>query len=496
MQYNANIMENAANKEIIAKTLHKVKGFMLREKLVPPNGRLLLAVSGGVDSVVMTDIMQKLAPELKLGLHIAHLNHCLRGPFSQRDEDFVRNLAQARQIPVTVQVSDVAAIARNHKGNIEEAARQTRYIFFLVTAYKENCGYIATAHHMRDNAESILINLIRGAGLTGLEGIRPKREDLQTRGYPVVRPLLCLDRPEIEAYALACKLEHVFDHTNDHMDLTRNRVRHELLPLLEDEFNPKIVKAVTRLGRIAREENEGVTQLAEQWLNANLAEIEYGLSLPLAGFNALPQALRRRVARQAILRVRQHLLGISLKHVESIVELAQNTEPLKRTALPRNMLAVKRGQRLEIIKPVTPLRQFVFNEENPDYEFKLEPGETLPIDQISMRFKCSLAAGEIAELKANSLQNTAFFDINKITLPLTVRNWRPGDVFAPLGLNGRVKLAKFFINNKITLEKRKTWPLVLDAGGEILWVAGLRLGRAAAINGPNAKLIKVEALPY
>lgn len=489
-------MQTVNANKIIAATHRKVRHFMRREQLIPPGGGLLLAVSGGMDSVALTNIMQSLAPEFGLSLHMAHLNHCLRGGCSQSDEDFVRRMAQARNIGLTVKVCDIADASRAQKSNVEETARKIRYRFFMETAQNANCGYIATAHHMRDNAESILLNLIRGAGLGGLEGIKPKRCDLLTHGHPIVRPLLCLDRPEIEAYVKAAGLDYVFDHTNDCVELTRNRVRHELLPLLESRFNPKIVEAVTRLGHIAQSENAAITELAREWLNSHAETVEHGLSLPVEAFNRLPGALRRNVLRRAFMQNEGPLRGTGLKHVEDVIKLAQKPNPLKHITLPQNLLAVKRGSWLEIIRPPAPLRQFVFKPKTADYEFTLNLNATLAIPQVNMHLSCAPVMEEIPEFKANSLQNAAFFDMNNIILPLTVRNWRKGDVFAPLGLNGHAKLAKFFINNKIPFEKRKIWPLVLDAKGEILWVVGLRLSQTAQISRRKAKLIKVEALPY
>lgn len=487
-------MQSYVPKDIITATTDKVKAYILRENLLPPNKCLQLAVSGGVDSVVLTDIMLRLAPELGLNLYMAHLNHCLRGEYADRDEAFTRHFAKERDIPIIAEKIDIARLARDYKQNVEEIAREKRHMFLMISAFKQNCEYIATAHHMQDNAESMLLNLARGTGLTGLEGIIPKRKNLY--GAVFIRPLLCLSRPQIEAYAQAADLAHVHDHTNDDTDLKRNRMRHVVLPELTANFNPNVVKALDRLSQIVRSENQWADDTANQWLDENSRQIEHGLSLPIPVFKNLHIAMQRRVLRKAILRVKYHLLRVTQKHIEAILTLMESPEPLKRLEMPDRIMAVKRSGELEIICSRVPLRQFVFAEENPDYEFALPLDGVLDIHHIAAQFKCTQLTQKITEIPANALPNTVFFDINNVALPLYVRSYREGDIFKPLGFNGHIKLRKFFNGAKVPAAKRKSWPLVCDAHGQILWVAGLRLAQAAQITGPNPKLIKVEALLY
>lgn len=477
-----------ADADITNQIQRRVSDFILHEGLLPPDKRLLLAVSGGVDSVVMTDIMHKLAAAHNLSLHIAHLNHNLRGADADRDEAFVRDLAQFLNLQFMSEKHDVAAYAQNHKMSLEEAARTVRYDFLFRAAQNFNCDRIALAHHMLDNAESILLNLMRGAGLSGLQGIRPKRPD------GVIRPLLCLDRPEIEAYAQASRLKFVEDHTNASLDFKRNRVRLTLLPEMQAHFNPQVVQALNRLGEIAHDENAWADGMTNEWLDHNTTPATNGPTLELAAFRALPQALARRVLRQAILKVKGDLNRIEWQHLAKIAALTLSNERLKRLDLPDNILVVKRNNHLEILKPGQPLRQIRLEESVPDYAFELEPETVLTIPQLKMRFNCTQIHDKNALLQANALQNRAFFAIKRLVPPLCIRNYRKGDIFSPLGVTGRVKLKKFFINAKVPVHKRKTWPLLVNGNGEILWVIGLRLSNAAQITDDSAEFILVEAL--
>lgn len=476
--------------KITMQTGKTVKDFILRNDLLPPNGQLLLAVSGGVDSVVLTDIMQNLCAELDLSLYIAHLNHGLRGADSLRDEAFAQVLASSREIPFISERQDVAAYAKTHKMSLEEAARQVRYAFLHKAARQFGCDHIALGHHMQDNAESILLNLMRGTGLTGLAGIRPQRAD------GVIRPLLCLDRSEIEAYARANSLAYVEDHTNACLDFQRNRVRHQLLPEMRTHFNPRIVQTLTRLSEIAHDENIWADDLATEWLKCNAVTVENGLRWQLPLFISLPPALARRVLRQALLKVKGDLRRITWQHLANIAVLTLSAEPLKRLDLPGNILVVKRHDRLEILKPKQSLRQINLRETESGYAFELGPGQELDIPQLKMCFRCTQIQEKNVFLQANTLQYRVFFAIKELVLPLSIRNYRKGDVLSPLGVTGHTKLKKFFINAKVPVNKRKTWPLLINGNGEILWVIGLRLSNAAAVTNGCTEFIMVEALPY
>lgn len=483
-------MTNTTHNDIIKQTQGKVKRFILQEDLRPFNGRLLLAVSGGVDSVVMTDICQKLNGEMGLTLCMAHLNHGLRQFYSERDEAFTRRLALSRGIPFMSQRADVPAYAKEHKLGLEEAARKLRYAFLHEAAQQFDCARIALAHHIQDNAESILLNLMRGAGLTGLNGIRPKRTD------GIVRPLLCLERPEIEAYAQAAHLDFVTDHTNDYLDFKRNRVRHVLLPEMQTNFNPQIVLALSRLGDIVHSENAWADDIAYEWLSKNSRAVENGLGWKLADFNTLPEALARRVVRQAVFQAKGDRRRLELQHVAAIMELAANPAPVKRLDLPDNILVVKQAGRLQILRMQQPLRQIKLPEETENYDYTLVPGQTLEIPQIGMRLVCRNTDNKNAVLQANALQNLAFFDIKKLVLPLHVRNYRKGDKLNPLGATGHTKLKKLFINAKVPAHQRKTWPLLVNGNNEILWTIGLRLSNTAKISDVCADFIAVETLLY
>lgn len=483
-------MPDCLNKSIVRGLCKTVYKFILKEKLLPANGRLLLAVSGGVDSVVMLDIYRKLAESLGLFLCVAHLNHCLRGTDSLRDEAFVRDLARALGLPVLTERQNVAGYAREHRLGVEEAARLRRYDFLHATARKFDCDGIALAHHMQDNAESILLNIARGTGLTGLAGIRPRRAD------GVVRPLLCLDRQEIEAYAEAAGLAFVTDHTNISLDFQRNRVRHGLLAEMRAHFNPQIVQALHRLGELSHAENIWADDLADAWLRKNSRTLVDGLVFELAVFNTLPQALAMRVLRRALQRVKGDLRRIEMQHIDKIAKLALNREPLRRLDLPDRILVVKYGEALEFRKMLRPLREVALAEAPADYCYTVTDGLEIEIRELCLRLKCTQVEQDARNIIVNALQNCVFFAIKNMVLPLYIRNCRRGDVFSPQGLSGHVKLKKFYNAVKLPAHQRLSWPVVVDANDEILWAVGLRLAEKARINNSDKAFLKIEVLPY
>ena len=386
-----------------------------------PGGTMIVAVSGGSDSMALLHAVSQLYPSGVLG---AHFNHGLRGDESQRDEDFVRTYCKAHGIPLEVGQGDVAAYARAQGLGLEQAARDLRYDFLQSLSPD---AYILTAHTAQDNLETFLMRLLRGSGLHGLTGIPPQRGR-------ILRPMLSVTRQEVQDYLTAYGIPHVEDSTNAQDDYLRNRLRHSVVPLLEQE-NPALAPGITQLCATLRQEDEYLQAQAQ----AALARIRDGNTLDCASLAALPSALRYRVLGLFLAQVPE----LSRTHLEGAVRLL-DSGPSASLALPgqwsldrqyNRLLLTRRGPRLDVPQQVA-----------------LSPGQTVFFGP--WRVTCRLGP-------ASTQQGTVALDAGRVTFPLTLRPRQPGDVIRLSG--GAKKVSRLMIDEKIPASWRDQMPLVWDS---------------------------------
>lgn len=410
--------------------------------------RVLVGLSGGVDSMVLLDLLLGAADALGIEVRAAHLDHAMR-PESARDAMFVQDYCRRRQVPLCVERRDIPAVAAARRQGLEEAARDERRTFLQQTALSEGCNFIALGHHRDDQAETFLHRLLRGTGLSGLAGMR-------LRSGPVIRPLLVFSRSDLLGYLQARSLPHIEDPSNADPRYTRNRLRHRLLPALRT-YNPRIDEHLARLSRrIALEEDWWDLQVARQ-LEDLCTVSEDGFRLPVEALAALHPALRARVLRGALEMVRGDLRKISARHLEMLEGLLTCSRPEAEIDLP-GAWAARRYQRLWLrSEPPPAVGAFAIEVPGPGV-YDLPGGGRL---QVCLRARCE---GE--DLWAVE------FDAEAVRFPLRVRNFRPGDRFHPCGGPGRRKLKDFFIDLKLDRETRHALPLVI--GEEILWLPGVR----------------------
>ena len=318
--------------------------------------RVLAAVSGGPDSMTLARVLLALAPAYGLTLGLAHVNHGLRGEESFRDARFVKAFSNAFSLPFFETALDVGKLAKTKRISIEEAGRNARYDFLSQTAREQGFSRIATGHTWDDNAEAIFMNLLRGTGLTGLKGIPPVRQN--PVGAPLIRPLIQTPRNRIMAFLEETGQAFVQDSTNQDTAFLRNRVRLELFPFLEARFNPEIKQGLNRLGRIARMEDDYLSQAAKTALEQMTAEeTSHLMGLALSELTRLHPALAARVVRQAIGRIKKNLRRITLHHIEDILVFSRSSEPGKSLDLPGQIRVYKTHDLLYIKKEALPLRQ-------------------------------------------------------------------------------------------------------------------------------------------
>jgi len=417
--------------------------------MFPAGSRVLVAVSGGADSVALLHLLHDAAATRKLELRAAHLDHALR-PDSPADAAHVRDLCQRLTVPLTVARIDIAALARSGKGGVEETAREARRAFLRETAQTQGCGWIALAHQRDDQAETFLLRLLRGAGTTGLAGMRPVDP-------PFVRPLLPFVRAELVEWLAGEGVAWREDASNQNVAFARNRVRHELLPLLES-YNPAIRRRLSELCRRLADDEEDWTarSRAELMRTAELAEGE--CRLPCAVLTTASPAMAGRLVRAALMSVRGDLRRLDAGHVEAILALAAGPRPQGELHLPGAWVGRRYGVLWLRKAPPGGILQAVFDIAGPG-SYPLTEGRVLGV---------SLADGPRGE-KPDAVE----FCARQVTFPLQVRAPQPGDRLHPAGMTGTKKLQDLFVDLKMPVETRAAAALVFG-GGELLWVAGIR----------------------
>lgn len=496
--------------------LARVRQYVQRYALFAPGDAVVAGVSGGADSLCLFHLLIRLAPEYRLRLHIAHLNHGLRGAEADADAQFVADLAERWGVPCFLGHADVAALAQAPGISVEEAARLARYRFLAETARRVGAATLAVGHNADDQAETVLMHFLRGSGPAGLRGMAPKAPLADDRLFPdeaaglpgrgdaastslnfnlnlnLVRPLLATSRAETEAYCAAHGFTPRFDRSNEDLTFFRNRLRHELLPLLA-AYNPGIRSVLTHTAAVMAGDYE---VLRESGAAAWAALVRHGeaageVQFDLAGWRALPLGLQRALIRQAIARLRRTLRNIDWEHVERAVWLAREGGTGQAATLSAG-LALQIGY--------TTLR---IAEEGaawppaPDVPQVTEPillrvpGVTEISDGWSVAIRRLRRTRLPAGFAAKADPWKAYLDAAAVGAALTLRPRAPGETFRPQGLDGhRSRLNEFMINAKIPRAARAGWPLLVGQGG-IAWVCGLRVDDHAAVRDDTTDVWEV-----
>jgi tRNA(Ile)-lysidine synthase len=473
------------------KILRAVEQTIDTHRMVDAGDTLLVAVSGGPDSVALLHILFTLAPEFSFQMAVAHLNHCLRGEESERDEAFVVSLAKQLELPVHVERQDVRRYQKSRRLSLEEAARQVRYRFYRAAATKFGYEKIALGHHANDNAELILMYLLRGSGPLGLTGIPPVRD------HKIVRPLIDIQRNEIMEYLAVKGLDFIMDSSNRDAQFLRNKVRNRLIPELKAEYNPKLIASLNRMADIMEAEEKWIENLIQPIFERVMVfEKKDRIGFDISELNQQTIAVRRRLIRQAVSKVKGNLRRIAFAHVEAALKLARKGPESGVLDLPGRIRICRQNDVFVVSREGQKLRHFTeapLSSLTPDYEYRLaEPGE-ISIAEAALKIRFSELSPELTSDWHPSDQGTgsAYFDMEKVHFPLVIRNFRPGDRFTPLGMTGRQKLKKFFIDHKISRTERVKCPILLSRN-KIIWVVGHRMDNAVKIGPQTRRILKAE----
>ena len=457
----------------------RVLGFIEEHQLISSNERLLVAVSGGPDSVCLLHILYQLRDKLSIALHIAHLNHLLRGAESRADAEYVSNLARQLAIPATIEEHDVKAYQAEHHLSLEEAAREVRYDFLARTAKSIDASRVAVGHTTDDHIETILMHLIRGAGTRGLCGLQSSSLWRSSENsVTVARPLLPVTRQETAGYCHSHKLTPRIDSSNLSLSPLRNRIRQQLLPLLES-YNPRIVQALLRTARIAGDALAFLDKEMSRVWDEVTQEREKTIILDKEKFCQLPLALQRHLLRATIEKLAGNLKDIESRHIEEI--MVALTKPAgKRISLPGGLIFTVEYDKFLLGQDPAALSPFPVLKG----EFQLKiPGETsLPGWQVEATV---IPPGVMKEDKSDY---KAYLDFEQVGSDLMVRCRQPGDRFQPLGISQPKKLNEFMIDTKIPLAWRQRVPIVCSPE-HIIWVVGWRIDDRVKVTRNTTRIL-------
>lgn len=470
------------------KLLSKVSSFIETQELFKAGERVVVAVSGGGDSVALVHILHQLSREgLGLELHVAHLNHMMRGGEADGDERFVRQLARRLGLPCSCQRRDVPGMAKKRKGGLEEIARDARYQFLGEVAEETGAGKIATGHTADDRVETVLQRVARGTGIRGLAGIPVKRQLRPSSKIEVVRPLLGCWREELRAFLKQERKRWREDSSNQDTRILRNRLRLKVLPLLKRHLDPHIEERLLTLASAAAE--------VESYFAGQARKLLGGQGIKLGGkyaglsarwLTCQPELVQRYIVREVIEAVSGS--PVSEKHIAWVLELARRKSPARLAQLPGKVEVTKEYDKL-IFHPAAA------DDGEAPAGWKLElavPGRT-EVSARGFAIETELVRKKDFDLyrwKVHKDQFEEILDADKLRGELRVRYRREGDRFWPLGAPGERKLKRFFIDAHLPARQRQTTPLVTD-DEKIIWVTGCRLSNLVAVDHNSRRLLRI-----
>lgn len=473
--------------------LNKVENVLRSECLAREGDRIVVAVSGGPDSMALLHVLFLLAERWRFELSVAHVNHGFRVAESEAEAETVAAYAAELGLPCDIGRFDLPAYVSQTGLNAQAAAREKRYAFLHETAERRGAGTIALAHHADDQAETVLMRILRGTGPSGLAGMAPVRTEKKVE---LIRPLIRIYKSEIERHCAVHHIPTCRDSSNAQRKYFRNAVRLDVLPFLR-EYNGKLPEALNRLADLMRAEDDWMENEAKasfaKLVTVRQAEGESECSLGASRFAELHVALQRR------------LIKLILNYVFSEADLSDHVriETIREAIVGerRRSIALDLHERLWLVREYD---NVAFVRERPiaeRFEYAITgPDQTLRLPEAGIELECSLVAdADVSEpafsRRKNGERSEAYFDFDLLRFPLIVRSRKPGDRMEPFGLKGTKKVKDMFIDEKVTPAARQRIPLVLDAAERILWIPEMRRSAHAPVSGQTARILVLKARP-
>lgn len=412
--------------------------------------KILVAVSGGLDSMVLLHALNALAKKNRWKIFVAHFNHQLRGRSSDADEKLAKKTAEKLGLPFVAGRADVKHVAKESKISVEMAARKSRHEFFAKAARERKISIVALAHHADDQVELFFLRVLRGAGGEGLAGMKWRSPSPADKKINLVRPLLGFSKTEVLAFARAGKIPFREDASNFSNDFLRNRIRNELLPLLREKYQPGLSKAVLRLMEIVGAESDAVGHFEKNWLKHRQ---------PV--FEKLSAAIQRRVLQSQLIRLK---LTPDFELIESLRRAANVAFGVdSKFSIARDAAGNVR------LKKYLPAAEFKRDELTINLAGR---AGDVKFGEVGLIWQFETSDKNFRRRKKSARE---FFDAEKVGAKIILRHWRPGDRFQPIGMQSAAKLQDLFTNAKIPRERRRDLIVAVAARGEIFWVEGLRI---------------------
>jgi|BarGraIncu01121A_1022015.scaffolds.fasta_scaffold02621_4 tRNA(Ile)-lysidine synthase len=457
--------------------IKKVIKTIEKYKLLDKEDRVVAALSGGPDSTALLVALVQIAKQLDFSIIVAHYNHGLRGTSSDEDEKYSQELAIKLGL---IFVSGKMDQKLRQKGKSpEDFYRQQRYQFLDKVAEDYNAQKIALGHNIQDQAETVLLNLLRGSGLGGLKGILPMREG------KFIRPLIEVSRGEIIAFLSEAGISYCQDSSNESKIYLRNKIRFELIPYLKEKFNPRIEENLAQMAEILRQDDEYIRNSVQEALKSTYIQNQSNriISLNIEYIKGLAPAIRSRLFKKILESLNPEKNGFSFSNIKALERLAQVTESGKRISLPLGIEAKREYDSLILERDKICLKQV-------DYEYPVNiPGiihvkETNRTISIEKTFRDKIDQHN---------KNKVYLDLDKIQQPVILRNRRDGDRFQPLGMKGRQKIKSLFINQKIPRNKRNEVMLLVDRNS-VIWIENIHLSERVKISPQTINILALEII--
>lgn len=454
----------------------RFKNFIIKNKLLRNHKKLLLAVSGGPDSLAMFDLFYKFRKDLDLELGVVHLNHMFREE-ADSEAVFIENYVKKRGVEFFYKKVNLPQLIETKKISAEAAARKVRFRFFKEVLKKEKYSLLALAHHRDDQAETVLLNLFRGSGLQGLSGIQTF---IEFNGLKIIHPMLEFSKNEILKYCQTEQLNPCFDLSNQQNIYSRNIIRNKIFPLVENKINKNAREVIARSSNLIAAENKYLQNLAQKKFNEVLIkQSSEKIIINYQAFKKTDQVLQRRIYRCIYQQLNNSLDDLYFDHILEIEKLIKND---------------KTGRGIDIASGIRVLISYsnlVFLKKEIDNQFlqkklNLEEDKVITIDS---RRKLEINIIERDDFSFSDSIEQAAFDYEKLNLPLYLRPRESGDKMVPLGMRGHKKIKDILIDQKVALYKRENIPLLVDAKDNILWLVPYKISNEYRITKKTDKIL-------
>lgn len=458
----------------------KMVNTIKENNLIESNDNIIVGVSGGPDSIALLYLLYEYSNDVDFNIHIAHINHGTRGADSDGDEEFVKNICTKLDIPFYSKKVDMNRYAKENKLSPEEAGREIRYDFFKKIISEVSNGKVAVAHNKNDQAETLLMRFLRGSGIDGLKGMEYKNK------Y-IIRPLLDITRSEIEEYLDENNINARIDKSNYSTIYLRNKIRLDLMPYIMNELNSNIINTLHRTSKVMKDDSEFLKiKTLEKYNDVIKDERNNKVIFDTKCFNKLHKAIKYRIIRMGIEKVKGNLKNIDEKHIKIAIEHINKKMTGKYVTLCKDIRVINSYDEFSVEKE---------HKLNKDIAFKyiVKLNEKKYLEKLDSNI--IIEVKDIRDLEEiNKNQYIKSIDYDKVKGNLFIRNRKDGDRFIPLGMKGNKKLKDYFIDNKVEREKRNTIPILCDEEN-IIWIVGMRLSELYKVDKNTKRILMLKYMP-